>query len=54
MLDKFKTRLSEVALVPSSGGAFEVVVGDEKIHSKLESGVYPVERDLLHKMESMV
>ena len=53
-MSKFKTRLSEVALVPASGGAFEVVVGDEKIHSKLESGVYPVERDLLKQMDAMV
>ena len=41
LLDKYRNNLGEVALVPSQGGAFEVLVGEEKLHSKLETGRFP-------------
>jgi selenoprotein W-related protein len=44
VLDQYKTGVGEVALKPSSGGAFEVSVGDEKVYSKLETGTFPSER----------
>jgi len=52
MLDQFKNRLSEVALIPSSGGVFEVTLGGEKIYSKLQTGVFPNERALLAELDS--
>lgn len=42
--------MGEVALVPSSGGAFEVSVGDEKVYSKLETGRFPDERILIQEI----
>lgn len=52
MLDRFKSQLGEVALVPSSGGAFEVTLGSEKIYSKLQTGTFPNERALLAEMDA--
>ena len=43
LLDTYKTQVKEVALVPSVGGAFEVVVGDDTIYSKLQTGTFPSE-----------
>jgi len=43
LLDQYKTRLEQVTLIPSSGGAFEVTVNDETVYSKLETGRFPSE-----------
>ncbi len=43
ILDKFKTQVGQLALIPSGGGAFEITVGDDKIYSKLETGRFPSE-----------
>jgi selenoprotein W-related protein len=36
-----KERIQSLKLVPSGGGAFEVSVNGQKIHSKLETGNFP-------------
>lgn len=41
----------EVEIIPSSGGAFEVIVDGEKIYSKLETGRFPSESAVLSDME---
>jgi selenoprotein W-related protein len=38
-------------LVPVSGGAFEVTVNDELIHSKLDTGIFPDTDDIIKQME---
>lgn len=38
---KFKQRISELVLLPSDGGRFEVKVGEELIYSKLSTGQFP-------------
>lgn len=50
VLDQFKTGLDEVALVPSSGGAFEVLVDGNTVYSKLETGRFPDERAIVREM----
>ncbi len=50
VLDEYKTGLGEVALVPSSGGAFEVLVDGTTLYSKLETGKFPDERSLVREM----
>lgn len=47
LLNQFKNALGEVALVPSQGGAFEVVASGEKVYSKLETGRFPSEGAVL-------
>jgi selenoprotein W-related protein len=51
LLDRFKNKIAEVALVPSSGGAFEVSVGEERIFSKLQTGRFPDERQVIGEIE---
>ena len=50
-MSKFKNDLAEVALVPSQGGVFEVSVGEEKVFSKLQTGHFPDERQLIAEIE---
>ena len=52
MLNKYKNRLQQVALVPSMGGAFEITIDDEKVYSKLETGRFPDEGMLLQEIDS--
>jgi len=34
-------RIKSLALIPSSGGAFEIRANDKLLHSKLDSGEWP-------------
>jgi selenoprotein W-related protein len=34
-------RVKSLALIPSSGGAFEIRANDKLLHSKLQSGEWP-------------
>jgi len=52
LLGKYKNQVAEVALVPSSGGAFEVSVAGDTVYSKLQTGRFPDERALLNEMDS--
>ncbi len=54
LLNKYKNRLGEVALVPSGGGAFEVSVDGNLVYSKLQTGRFPDERALLNEMDDKV
>ncbi len=47
LLDKYELRISEISLVPSSGGRFEVSVDGELVFSKLEQGRFPDEDELV-------
>lgn len=52
LLNKYKNQLTQVALIPSSGGAFEITANGEKVYSKLETGRFPDERVLLAEMDT--
>ncbi len=54
LLGKYRNALSEVALVPSSGGAFEVLLDGQKVYSKAETGRFPDERALLNEMDTKI
>ncbi len=41
LITEFKQALEEVALVPASGGRFEVYVDGEMVFSKKEAGRFP-------------
>ena len=38
ILSEFEQKIDEFALLPSGGGVFEVMVGDELVYSKKETG----------------
>ena len=50
LLNQYREALSEVALKPSTGGAFEVTIGDERVYSKLETGTFPSERAVVSQI----
>ncbi|WP_456279446.1 Rdx family protein [Bacillus sp. AK128] len=39
--------MSSLELVPTGRGAFEVIVNDEKIYSKLDVGVFPKTSEII-------
>jgi len=41
LLDKKNDKISQVTLIPSSGGVHEVMFGDTLVHSKKETGEHP-------------
>jgi selenoprotein W-related protein len=41
LLDKYELQIGEIALVPSSGGRFEVTVNGELVFSKLAQKRFP-------------
>ena len=50
LLNTYKNKLSEVALVPSDGGAFEISVDGASLYSKLQTGKFPDERALIKEL----
>ncbi|MBI4732747.1 MAG: SelT/SelW/SelH family protein [Chloroflexi bacterium] len=38
LLEKFEPEIESVALIPSDGGRFEVLVNDTLVYSKLQTG----------------
>ena len=38
LLDAFESEISEISLIPSDGGKFEVLANGTPIYSKLETG----------------
>jgi selenoprotein W-related protein len=46
-LSGFKRRITGLELIPDAGGCFEVMINGELIYSKLQTGEFPVEADIL-------
>lgn len=47
ILTEYKTKIQSLELEPSSGGCFELTVGGELIYSKLETGQFPDEDQMV-------
>ena len=41
LVRQFKQRITQLTLLPSDGGRFEIKVNDEQIYSKLSTGQFP-------------
>ncbi|RID85808.1 SelT/SelW/SelH family protein [Mesobacillus zeae] len=41
-----------MVLIPSSGGAFEIVVNHQLLYSKLSTGVFPSSSEIIKRMEA--
>jgi selenoprotein W-related protein len=54
LLSTFDTELGEVALVPGTGGIFEVHVDDELIWSRKEQGRFPEAKELKQRVRDRV
>ncbi len=53
MFNRFRSDITSLDLIPSSGGAFEVTVNDQKIYSKLETGEFPENEKLFNEMDNL-
>lgn len=52
MLPHFKQDIEEFLMIPSDKGKFEVFVDGHQIYSKLETGEFPVPRDIVEALEA--
>lgn len=53
MLENLKQKISTLELEPASGGCFEVFVDGQQIYSKLETGEFPDELEILGQVEAV-
>jgi selenoprotein W-related protein len=44
LLDTYKQQISDLKLIPASGGCFELSVNGKLVYSKLEAGKFPDEQ----------
>ena len=47
LLTEYKQRIKDMKLIPAGGGAFELSVNGELLYSKLKTGQFPDEQDML-------
>jgi selenoprotein W-related protein len=47
ILETYKHKVGALELVPSSGGCFELTLDGELVYSKLETGEFPDEGEVL-------
>jgi selenoprotein W-related protein len=47
ILTTHKRKIESLELVPSDGGRFELSLDGELVYSKLETGVFPNEREIV-------
>lgn len=51
VLPRFKTRFSEYRLVPERGGHFEISVDGKLLYSKLKTGEFPTNAEVVRLLE---
>ena len=50
ILTQFKRQIQSLELEPSTGGCFELRIGDDLIYSKLATGEFPDERKMVDEI----
>jgi selenoprotein W-related protein len=53
LLETYKQEIKELKLIPASGGCFELTVNGKLIYSKLETGKFPDEEEMVQKVGSL-
>lgn len=51
MLTTFKQKVTEMKLIPSGGGCFELIANGELVYSKLKTGQFPDEQAIVDQLE---
>ena len=54
ILGKFEHYIDDLTLIPSKGGVFEVIVGDELVFSKLELGRHAEIGEVVDAVDAVV
>ncbi len=47
ILPRYKQAISRYVLIPSKGGCFELTVGGKRLYSKLATGQFPDEEEMV-------
>ena len=47
LLSTYKQQISDLKLIPGGGGCFELSLNGELVYSKLKTGKFPDEREML-------
>jgi len=53
LITRLKQRYEEIALAPFADGRFEVFVNRKKVYSKLETGQFPDEAQIVREVEKL-
>ncbi|BCJ88050.1 hypothetical protein skT53_30350 [Effusibacillus dendaii] len=54
LLSNYTNKISELRLIPSSGGVFEIKIGDKLIFSKKESNRFPEPGEILNLSAGLI
>ena len=54
ILNKYEHYIDDITLIPSRGGAFEVVVGDSLVFSKLDLGRHATIDEVLVSVDGII
>jgi selenoprotein W-related protein len=54
LLPRFKRAISRFVMIPSTGGCFELTVGGKKLYSKLKTGTFPDEDELVEAVGKVI
>jgi len=54
LLGEHKNEISELKIIPSSDGVFEITIGDELIFSKKELGRFPEENEVEEMVKNKI
>jgi selenoprotein W-related protein len=52
IMDAFSEKFSALKLIPGEGGCFEVTLNGELIYSKLKTGDFPADKQILETLKS--
>ncbi len=47
LLPRYKRAISRYVMIPSKGGCFELTVGGKRLYSKLQTGKFPDEEEMI-------
>jgi selenoprotein W-related protein len=47
LLTTYKQKITELKLIPASGGAFELSLNGDLVYSKLKTGIFPDEEKMV-------
>ena len=54
ILGKYEHHIDDITIIPSRGGAFEVVVGDTLVYSKLETGRHATIDEVMESVDTII
>jgi len=54
ILGKYEHYIDDITIIPSKGGAFEVVVGDSLVYSKLETGRHATIDEVMESVDAIL